>query len=50
MWGPYPEPDDEPVGPWETEGDLPFLDDGWPEHMAGPEYWLYKKENEEDGS
>jgi hypothetical protein len=32
----------------ETEawrGDLHF--DDWPENLAGPEYWLYKKQRDE---
>ena len=72
--------DEELNYPWETEGDLPWLNrqefpwetadddhqpweageaeiwnqagdaDGWPESLAGPEYWLNKgnTETEED--
>ena len=45
--------------PWAAEIDEPWLSDdaeeeevwveespGWPEEMAGPEYWLYKDELE----
>jgi hypothetical protein len=42
--------------PWAAEIDEPWLEDeaeeeteetpGWPEEMAGPEYWLYKDELE----
>ena len=40
---------DEP-GAWQGESDWrPELED-WPENLAGPEYWLYKKEQgDEDG-
>lgn len=44
--------------PWDDEdddtwrGDLHFED--WPENLAGPEYWLYRKEaddeEDDDGS
>jgi hypothetical protein len=49
--------------PWETGGDLPWEtaddeqaetvwrgelhQDDWPENLAGPEYWLYKKQRDE---
>jgi hypothetical protein len=49
--------------PWEGDGDLPWdtpdsedseawrgdvhLGD-WPENLAGPEYWLYKKEERDE--
>jgi hypothetical protein len=49
--------------PWETGGDLPWgsaeeeqadsawrgelHQDDWPENLAGPEYWLYKKQRDE---
>ena len=49
--------------PWESGGDLPWEDsdeeqagrawrgdlhfDDWPENLAGPEYWLYKKQRDE---
>lgn len=40
-------PPSTPPLPWETEGDLPFLqeeeEEAWPESLAGPEYWLLKK-------
>jgi hypothetical protein len=43
---PWATPDDE--GEAESEawrGDLHF--DDWPENLAGPEYWLYKKQRDE---
>jgi hypothetical protein len=49
--------------PWELGGDLPWENsdeeqaegawrgdlhfDDWPENLAGPEYWLYKKQRDE---
>ena len=49
--------------PWEAGGDLPWdtpeedeqaeawrgdlHSDDWPESLAGPEYWLYKKQRDE---
>jgi hypothetical protein len=54
---------DQEERPWETGGDLPwatsdedendcawrgdFHVDDWPENLAGPEYWLYKKQRDE---
>ena len=48
---------------WESGGDLPWEtpdleteaeswrgelhQDDWPENLAGPEYWLYKKQRDE---
>lgn len=42
--------------PWETSDDDDQADsewrgdlhvDDWPENLAGPEYWLYKKQRDE---
>lgn len=44
--------------PWDTpeiEGEADseawrgqlYQDDSWPENLAGPEYWLYKKQRDE---
>ena len=43
--------------PWGTESDCELADsevwrgdihqDDWPENLAGPEYWLYKKQRDE---
>ena len=49
--------------PWENGGDLPWQAEdedqedsawrgelhleGWPENLAGPEYWLYKRQRDE---
>ncbi|HEU5042359.1 MAG TPA: hypothetical protein VFT84_16140 [Gemmatimonadales bacterium] len=44
-------PWDTPDGEWEPgnadawRGDLHLGD--WPENLAGPEYWLYKKQRDE---
>jgi hypothetical protein len=35
--------DDEGEGGWRGELHL----DDWPENLAGPEYWLYKKQRDE---
>ena len=43
---PWSTPDDEGQADSEAwRGDL-HLDD-WPESLAGPEYWLYKKQRDE---
>ena len=49
-WNDVPEDEREQLGEWEAEseewrGDLHTGD--WPEHLAGPEYWLYKKLRDE---
>jgi hypothetical protein len=44
---PWATPDDD-ADQTESEawrGDLHF--DDWPENLAGPEYWLYKKQRDE---
>ncbi len=43
--------------PWQTQGDESETEsqtwrgelhlDDWPENLAGPEYWLYKKNRDE---
>ena len=35
--------DDDADGAWRGELHL----DDWPENLAGPEYWLYKKQRDE---
>jgi hypothetical protein len=35
--------EDEADGAWRGEVHL----DDWPENLAGPEYWLYKKQRDE---
>ena len=43
---PWESPDDDGEADGEAwRGDL-HLDD-WPENLAGPEYWLYKKQRDE---
>lgn len=37
----------EPPGSDSWRGDVHL--DPWPEELAGPEYWLYKKMGEEEG-
>lgn len=51
MSGPWnPEWDDSDESPMPSQepwrGDVHF--DEWPEHLAGPEYWLWKKEEGND--
>lgn len=45
MERPWETPDYEPDEDDEWRGDLHLGD--WPEHLAGPEYWLYKQDEEE---
>jgi hypothetical protein len=44
-------PWDTPDGEWEPGGAEPWRGDlhlgDWPENLAGPEYWLYKKQRDE---
>lgn len=40
-----PDDDGEQAGSEAWRGDLHF--DDWPENLAGPEYWLYKKQRDE---
>jgi hypothetical protein len=42
---PWQEAEDEDQADCVWRGDL-HLDD-WPENLAGPEYWLYKKQRDE---
>ena len=42
---PWATPDDEEAEGEAWRGDL-HVDD-WPENLAGPEYWLYKKQRDE---
>ena len=42
---PWDTPDDGEQADKAWRGDL-HLDD-WPENLAGPEYWLYKKQRDE---
>jgi hypothetical protein len=42
---PWAMPDDEEAETEAWRGDLHF--DDWPENLAGPEYWLYKKQRDE---
>jgi hypothetical protein len=45
---PWETPDNrwESVNPEAWRGDVHLND--WPENLAGPEYWLYKKQNDEE--
>ncbi|HXE57325.1 MAG TPA: hypothetical protein VNK43_04945 [Gemmatimonadales bacterium] len=51
-WESSPEPWADPPQPWAEEADEPWrgqvhLPD-WPEELAGPEYWLFKRYGDDE--
>jgi hypothetical protein len=42
-WPEQPEEEREGEEPWRGDLHPDESDDDWPEYLAGPEYWLYKK-------
>lgn len=44
-WDTWDDSDGDEPGTWYDPG---WVNDEWPEHLAGPEYWLWKKEGDDD--